>query len=308
MGVTYDLCVEVLFKFYAKAEHLDSLYVAMCVLNGLLSFKAILGNVAIIFALQKASSIPTTSKILMQSLAVTDLSNGLFGHPLYIAVVAGIRQSYDCKHIHGLLMAFFILSAALSAVSFQVVTLLGVDRFLAITLHLRYNELVTPKRVVLIVAGVWVVTLSTLFVGVLINFQVGEIVLLVFGYISMLLLCIVYFKVYFVARRHQASIHNQTKAVATNHLSNITNMARNANLAIKSLYIFVVFEVCYLPYLITLPVLLVSGPSAVLQGTIQFSTVLMMLNSSLNPIVFGWKLKEIRQIVKNDLRMFFRCS
>ena len=307
MGVTYDLCVEVLFKFYAKAEHLDSLYVAMCVLNGLLSFTAILGNVAIIFALQKASSIPTTSKILMQSLAVTDLSNGLFGHPLYIAVVAGIRQSYDCKHIHGLLMAFFILSAALSAVSFQVVTLLGVDRFLAITLHLRYNELVTPKRVVLIVAGVWVVTLSTLFVGVFINFQVGEIVLLVFGYISMLLLCIVYFKVYFVARRHQASIRSQVK-VTTNHLSNITNMARNANLAVKALYVFAVFEVCYLPYLITLPVLLVSGPSAVLQGTIQFSTVLMMLNSSLNPIVFGWKLKEIRQIVKNDLRMFFRCS
>ena len=55
MGVTRDLCEEVLFKFYAKAEHVDSVYIAMCILNGLLTFTAIFGNAAIIFALQKAS-------------------------------------------------------------------------------------------------------------------------------------------------------------------------------------------------------------------------------------------------------------
>ena len=146
MGVTRDLCEEVLFKFYAKAEHVNSVYIAMCILNGLLTFTAIFGNAAIIFALQKASSIPTTAKILMQSLAVTDLSSGFFTHPLYIAVVARIRQSHECKHVQEVLMAFFVISAVLVSVSFQVVTLIGIDRFLSITLHLRYNQLVTPKR------------------------------------------------------------------------------------------------------------------------------------------------------------------
>ncbi|KAL9980784.1 hypothetical protein ACROYT_G009422 [Oculina patagonica] len=260
MGVTFDLCLEVL-KFYAKAEDVDPLYVIMCFLNGLLSLTAIVGNVAMIYALQKASSIPPTSRILMQSLAATDLSVGVLGHPLYIAVIAGIRQSYGCENIHEILMAFFILSASLVVVSFQMVIFIGVDRFLAITLHLRYNELVTPKRVVIMVIAVWVVTLSTVFIGVFYYFQAGEIVMVVCGYVSMLLLSIVYMKVYFVARRHQASINSQAQ------VSSNLNLARNKNLAFKTLYVFVVFELCYLPYLIAFTALLVSGPSVVLQGT-----------------------------------------
>lgn len=302
MGATFELCLEVLIKFYAKAEDLDALYITLCVVHGLLSLTAIVGNVAMIFALQKASSIPRTSKILMQSLALTDLSVGVLGHPLYIVVIAGIRQSYGCENIHVTVMVFFILSASLVVVSLQMVAFIGVDRFLAITLHLRYNELVTPKRVVLMVASVWIFTLSVVFIGVFYYFQVGEIVLLVCSYASMLLLGIIYMKVYFVARRHQASIDSQAQ-VASN-----LNLARNKNLAIKTLYVFVVFELCYLPYVITFTVLVISGPSVVLQGTVQLATVLTMLNSSLNPIVFGWKMTEIRQIVKNKIKTLLCCA
>ena len=307
MGVTHDLCEEVLFNFYAKAEHVDSVYIAMCILNGLLIFTAIFGNAAIIFALPKASSIPTTAKILMQSLAVTDLSSGFFTHPLYIAVVARIRQSHECKHVQEVLMAFFVISAVLVSVSLQTVTLIGIDRFLSITLHLRYNQLVTPKRIIAVVASAWVFSLSIVFVGVFIEIRVGEIVLLVLGYAGMLSLCIVNFKVYSVARRHQAIIQSQAQVTA-HHLSNTTNSARNVNLAVKVLYVFVVFLFCNLPYFIILTVLLISGPNVVLQGAIQFSTVLVMLNSSLNPVVFGLKMKEIRQIIKRELKMLFHST
>ena len=30
----------------------------------------------------------------------------------------------------------------------------------------------------------------------------------------------------------------------------------------------------------------------------------VLLNSSLNPVVFGWKMKEVRQIIKNDFKNF----
>ena len=307
MGVTRDLCEEVLFKFYAKAEHFDSVYIAMCILNGLLTFTAIFGNAAIIFALQKASSIPTTAKILMQSLAVTDLSSGFFTHPLYIAVVARIRQSHECKHVQEVLMAFFVISTVLVSVSLQTVTLIGIDRFLSITLHLRYNQLVTPKRIIAVVASAWVFSLSIVFVVVFIEIRVGEIMLLVVGYAGMLSLCIVNFKVYSVARRHQATIQSQAQVTA-HHLSNTTNSARNVNLAFKVLYVFLVFLFCNLPYWIILTVLLISGPNVVLQGTIQFSTVLVMLNSSLNPVLFGLKMKEIRQIIKREVKMLFHST
>lgn len=301
MGATFQLCLEVLLKFYARAEDLGAFYITLCAVHGVLSVTATVGNVAMIFALQKASSIPTTSRILVQSLALTDLSVGVVGHPLYIVVIAGIRQNYSCEDIHVTLMVFFILSASLVVVSLQIVALIGVDRFLAITLHLRYNELITPKRVVILVASVWIFTLSVVFIGVFYYFQVGEIVFLAVGYPSVILLGIIYMKVYLVARRHQASINSQAQATSS------LNLARNKNLAIKTLYVFVVFELCVLPYLITLTVILISDPSVVLQGTVQLATVLMMLNSSLNPIVFGWKMGEIRQIVKNKVKTLFCC-
>lgn len=302
MGATFQLCLKVLFKFYARAEDLGAFYITLCAVHGVLSVTATVGNVAMIFALQKASSIPTTSRILVQSLALTDLSVGVVGHPLYIVVIAGIGQNYDCEDIHVTLMVFFILSVSLVVVSLQKVALIGVDRFLAITLHLRYNELITPKRVVILVASVWIFTLSVVFIGVFYYFQVGEIVFLAVGYPSVILLGIIYMKVYLVARRHQASINSQAQATSS------LNLARNKNLAIKTLYVFVVFELCVLPYLITLTVMLISGPpSVVLKGTVQLATVLMMLNSSLNPIVFGWKMGEIRQIVKNKVKTLFCC-
>ena len=89
------------------------------------------------------------------------------------------------------------------------------------------------------------------------------------------------------------------------HLSSFTSMARIKNLAIKTFYVYLVFLLCYCPYLITLTVLLaIPQPNAAIKGAIQLTTVLVLLNSSLNPVVFGWKMKEVRQIVKNDLKNF----
>ena len=148
MEVTFNLCNEVLKKFYGKPEDVYPLYLVMSVLNGVLSFTSVLGNISIIFALKKTSSIPLSTRILLQCLALTDLATGFLGHPLYIAVMSEIRQEYSCENIHVILFSFFMIEGLLLSASFTTVTLMGVDRFLAIFLHLRYNELVTPKRMV----------------------------------------------------------------------------------------------------------------------------------------------------------------
>ena len=114
----------------------------MCVLNGVLSLTSVLGNTSIIFALKKTSSIPLSTRILLQCLALTDFATGFLGHPLYIAVMSGIRQEYSCENVHVILFSFFMIEGLLLSASFTTVTLMGVDRFLAIFLHLRYNELV----------------------------------------------------------------------------------------------------------------------------------------------------------------------
>ena len=145
--------------------------------------------------------------------------------------------------------------------------------------------------------------IDTIFISVFWYFKVGEVVCLIVAYCSTFLLSIIYIKLFLVARQHTASINSQAQVAM--HLSSFTSTARNKNLAIKTFYVYLVFLLCYCPYLITLTVLLVSPQlNAAIKGAIQLTTVLVLLNSSLNPVVFGWKMKEVRQIVKNDLKNF----
>ena len=55
-------------------------------LNIFLSIFATLGNVLILVALRKVSSIHPPTKLLFRCLAVTDLCVGLLGQPLYVYV------------------------------------------------------------------------------------------------------------------------------------------------------------------------------------------------------------------------------
>ncbi|CAH3186949.1 unnamed protein product [Porites lobata] len=227
MEVTFNLCNEVLKKFYGKPEDVYPLYLVMSVLNGVLSFTSVLGNISIIFALKKTSSIPLSTRILLQCLALTDLATGFLGHPLYIAVMSEIRQEYSCENIHVILFSFFMIEGLLLSASFTTVTLMGVDRFLAIFLHLRYNELVTPKRMVTVVLASWIFGLATTIISVFWYFKAGETLLLIFGYSCTLLLSIIYIKLFSVARQH-ASINSQAQVAI--HLSSFTSMARSKKL------------------------------------------------------------------------------
>ena len=307
MASSLQLCNVVLEKYFERPEELDTLFKMMLVLNGLFSFTAVLGNLSIMFALKKASSIPSSTQILLKCLAVTDLGNGVLGHPLYMVVISRLRQSYTCENNHQILLAFLLIETSLCTASFITVTFIGVDRFLAISLHLRYNELVTPKRVAATVLTSWIVVLATTIIGAFWFLNIGEMLILINGYISTLLLSIIYIRLFSVARRHVASINSQTQVTA--HLSSIRKMARNKTLAIKTFYVFVIFLLCYCPYLICLTVLLLSSqPNAAIKGAAHLTLVLWMLNSSLNPVVFGWKLKEVRQIVNNDFKKIIPCK
>ena len=211
MSASLELCNEVLVKYYGKPEEVYPLYIVMCVLNGFLSVTAVFGNASLIFALRKTSSIPSSTRTLLRFLAITDLTTGLLDHPLYIAVISKILQNYSCENVHEILLAFFLIHASLTSCSLMVVTFIGVDRFLAIYLHLRYNELVTTKRIITVVLASWTFSLATIFISVFWYFKVGKVVWLIVGYCSTFLLSIIYIKLFLVARQHTASINSQAQ-------------------------------------------------------------------------------------------------
>ena len=133
-----------------------SALVINCLWNAFLSSTAITLNVITIQAQRKPSSFPKTLQTLLLSLAVSDLGAGLLVQPLFIADLVLKTAKRITKNCRICTLSLEIGQVLFASASFVGVVTLTVDRFLAIHLHLRYQELVTHKRVVTAVISIWV--------------------------------------------------------------------------------------------------------------------------------------------------------
>ena len=128
--------------------------------------------------------------------------------------------------------------------SFLSVFVLTVDRFLAIHLHLRYQELVTHKRVVAVVVSTWVFRASITFLRQFYSTtgSLPAIIVVVCIITTGLLYC----KIYAAVRHHTNQIHVlQVQQVAQN--GEMPNAARQRKMVVATFYVYVVYLVCYLP-------------------------------------------------------------
>ena len=296
---------------YRKAGTGDfySTLVANCFFNAFLLFTALLLNIITIQALRKISSFPKPLKTLLLSLAVSDLGVGLLVHPLYIVhLVMNIEQNSNNRIYIMVFKAYFISSQLLCTASFWGIIALTVDRFLAIHLHLRYQELVTHRRVVAVVISVWVwCSCFSLFalnrvlenVLVIINATTGAVCLTTTG--------LIYCKIYSIVRHHTNQIHAlQLQPVGQNQNGELANAARLKKTALATFYVYVVFVVCFLPFICVNAADQIYDKSELWLHLSYYSWTLMYLNSSLNPLVYCWKMRNIRQAVISVLRNIFQ--
>ena len=117
----------------------------LLVVNISVSITAFLGNTLILVALKKESSLHPPSKLLYRNLAITDLCVGMIAEPIYVAYFMSVlSDKWDICFYVDLLSLF--TSYVFSAVSLFKLTMISVDRLLALLLGLRYREVVTLKR------------------------------------------------------------------------------------------------------------------------------------------------------------------
>ena len=147
-----------------KNEDITSSYITTCVLNAFLSYTAVTLNCLTIYPLTKLSSLPRPLKTLLLSLAVSDLGVGLTVQPSYIAtLVMQMEHKTESNPADNITYKFFVFTVNLFGyASFFGVTFLSLHRFLAVYLHLRYQELVTHERVVVVMVWVFSAVLSFL--------------------------------------------------------------------------------------------------------------------------------------------------
>ena len=285
----------------------NSLFIIQCVVPACLSLTAVSFNAVAILALRRTLALPKNFKLLLLSMAVSDVGVGLLAQPMYVAAVAVMYKEKSYTHLFVLKDAYFIATNFLCAASLIGLTALAADRFLAINLHLRYHEFVTYNRVVFVVILIW---MSSAIIGLLLLWDrwVGFIFVPIITIVSLVVIAIFYLKIYLAVKYHT----EQIAAMQTSNGGEINEeMQRNAEkqkkAAVSIFCVYLVLVVCYLPNVIVVCIKLADKHFIASPQLGAFIDLLVFLNSSLNPLIYGWKMKHIRHAAKNILVKIFSC-
>ena len=241
-----EIC-ELMLEFKPKVVEfadLRSTYIANCVFINFLSYSAIMLNIVTIHAIRKASSLPSSLKTLLLSLAVSDVGVGLLAQPFYTSFLVKLLQksNLDCNTY----MIFSIIGSVFFLASFLGVVATSVDRFLAIHLHLRYQELVTHKRVVAVVISIWLLSVFLPLVMFWISPVISILLLLFVGVIGLLVTTVVYIRIYVAVQRDKNQIQSQQvqEGAESGKLASFSSLIKSA---VGVFYLYLVFLICYLP-------------------------------------------------------------
>ena len=282
----------------------------LCVLNLISSLVTILGNLLVIQALWKTSSIPANLKKLFLSLAFSDLAVGLLVQLMYGIIMAVMLKmaangnynfAFLCPTILNVCHSFMFL---LACASFFTITFIAVDRLLAVSLHLRYQELVTSRRVATTLVSLWLTSgvATSIFIS---RPNHSSKVTAVVACLGFFLTTVAYIRVYKVVRYHKNQIQSQLQQVNNQEMQ---EQLRERKSAFDVLFVCAIFVVCYLPHFCVVMWSAIIGYQISFLAPSYATLFLVLLNSSLNPLVYCWRNREIRQSVKSTVNKIFHIQ
>lgn len=280
----------------SEVKELHSTSITNCVFNSFLSYTAIMFGIVTIHAIRK-TSLSKPLRTLLLSLAASDLGVGLLVQPFYVSILVKWSQASDpgCAVYKGFIaiMSFFSLS------SFFGIAALSVDRFLAIHLHLRYQELVIHNRVVAVVISIWLLSAFLSIMPFWSPVGINSVIFTTVAVSCFVTTTIVYIRIYFVVQRHK----NQMEAHQMQEVQRFASLRKSAFVV---LHVYLVYLLCYLPQSILMIVNANNEPSIAEKRFALYAWTMIFLNSSLNPLIYCWKMRHIRQAITDILRNFIR--
>ena len=295
---------------FVTKEHNFALHrvnLSLVILIALLLPVAVIANGLVLAAIWRKPSLRTPSYILLAGLAFTDFCTGLISQPLWIANALprylDPDQFYtsDRSKLPKLYSITTSIGEGCAKYFYQLtvllVTLMSIERWLLMT----HRSVLTVRRVSYIV-----VVLSLLMLPSLV-FPYGK--GSNYSVISLVTCCLIvttvaYFKVFRIIRRHQLQI--QANALSQDHAQPAINFNKYKKSVFTILIILAVFYITYMPVIITLSLLwfLLQNPN-LRELILHVSILLGYLSSSLNPLIFLWRMKDIRNEVITLLKGLF---
>ena len=275
--------------------------IAICIVNTALASVATSGNALVLYAVWKRPALRSPSILLLCGLASTDLCVGLIAQPLFISgrYINLYSRSGNLKLM--LENAYKVIGLSLCGTSLLIMTGISIERLIAIVKPLQYPSIVTSSRVTRILLAILAVNAliaCTWFWDnqVLYAFISSS----VFICLSISIIC--HATIYKIMRRHRLQIHSQIQAFEEN--TTRTSMPSLRKSAFNAFVVFIVLVICYFPYLVVYIVYFI-GKAGDLELWFLLCMTVVFLNSALNPLLYCWRIREIRLAVLQTFHRLF---
>ena len=271
-------------------------FVLIFSLNIFLAFTATLGNTLILIALHKVSSIHPPTKFLLCCLAMSDFCVGVIVQPLFAALLMGLA-SRNWRIIY---LTWSIFDFTFCGLSLTTATAISGDRLLALLLGLRYRHTVTLRRVRCLVVCFLLVSTVNAFTYALFSRDFARSVGFVAIITSLFFSVFFHVKIFLKLRQHQAQVRQHVGHEQANGGRIPMNIERYKKTVYTIAWVQLGLVFCYFPLFISL---ILATASNYRIGSIFHvcTTTVVYFNSTLNPILFCWKIREVRQVVKTTV-------
>ena len=270
--------------------------VAMLALNCIFCLTATVQNLPVIAAILKTRSLYTPSNVLLCSLAVTDLTAGCVVHPIFVAFKAQLlHDRFSCTLVL-VKEGMIIYTGVLSMLTLLAISL---ERLIALRMHLRYSEFVTIPRVLTAIVITWlswglVVCAWPLGLGIYFVSLVSVVIIMAIA-IVLAVVCAIIFR---ILRRHQKVIRDQMQL----HAEEVRTLSHRRKSAAAILYVVVLFFIFYSPCAYATIRFNITKDFSIAQNILwDVAETVALMNASVNPILYYWKMGNIRRAVKSLL-------
>ena len=270
-----------------SAKERNSIFVVSHVIIVLFSPVAVVGNAVVLMAIWKNSFQRTSFHILLGVLAFTDLCTGV-ATPL-MSIPYLLFNTFEAVSAIGIFIEVFL--------TILVITLMSIERWL----HMTHRSLLTSRRgyltaVISLLVPIPLVTLQALnLITKKMELETNA-VMGAYALSCYLATSVAYFKVFRIIRQHQQQIHgNQSRQ---NFGRPAIDLAKYKKSIFSILYILALFSLCILPFIVSFFLLVLLGEEIGMWAPYHVSLVFLFSASCLNPGLYIWRMKDVRDGVK----------
>ena len=276
----------------------------------ILALLGLSGNTFVIFLIFQKFRLKSWTYTLICHLAVCDLLSSVFGAPLWIA-------TYTSKDFCACRASIFASSVSMILSCFTLI-LIAYDRWVYIHYPLRYEFIVTTRKVVSFLVAIWLLTVcpSVLSVTYKLNTEnavhvrncvLSKIVnrwVLIFEFVicclvPMVALVFAYSYILRTALRQQRKVMEFSNIEEKREKSNKLRKERQTVLMLY--FVVSVFVISTLPYAIV--VLLDAIDFSIVKGNrwVYLTSMLLFMNSAINPFLYTLTNKQLRKQARKVL-------